>query len=51
MAIFALKRLGVAILVALTVSLITFSMNYLSGDPAITIAGEGARLEDIEKIS
>ena len=50
MAIFALKRLGVAILVALTVSLITFSMNYLSGDPAITIAGEGARIEDIENI-
>jgi peptide/nickel transport system permease protein len=50
MAIFALKRLGVALLVALTVSLITFSMNYLSGDPAITIAGEGARIEDIENI-
>ncbi len=50
MAIFALKRLGVAILVALTVSLITFSMVYISGDPAITIAGEGARIEDIENI-
>ena len=50
MAIFALKRLGVALLVALTVSLITFSMNYLSGDPAITIAGEGARIDDIENI-
>ena len=38
-----LKRLGVALLVALTVSLITFSMIYVSGDPAIAIAGEGAR--------
>jgi peptide/nickel transport system permease protein len=47
---FALKRLGVALLVALTVSLITFSMIYISGDPAIAIAGEGARPEDIEAI-
>ena len=50
MAIYALKRLGVALLVALTVSLITFSMVYISGDPAITIAGEGARIDDIENI-
>jgi peptide/nickel transport system permease protein len=47
---FALKRLGVALLVALTVSLITFSMIYVSGDPAIAIAGEGARQQDIEAI-
>jgi peptide/nickel transport system permease protein len=47
---FAAKRLGVALLVALTVSLITFSMIYVSGDPAIAIAGEGARAEDIEAI-
>ena len=47
---FAVKRLGVALLVALTVSLITFSMIYVSGDPAIAIAGEGARAEDIEAI-
>ena len=47
---FALKRLGVAILVALTVSLITFSMIYVSGDPALAIAGEGARPEDVEAI-
>ena len=40
---FTVKRLGVALLVALTVSLITFSMIYVSGDPAIAIAGEGAR--------
>ena len=47
---FALKRLGIALLVALTVSLITFSMIYVSGDPAIAIAGEGARPADIDAI-
>ncbi len=47
---FTVKRLGLALLVALTVSLITFSMIYVSGDPAIAIAGEGARLQDIEAI-
>jgi len=47
---FTAKRLGVALLVALTVSLITFSMIYVSGDPAIAIAGEGARPADIEAI-
>ena len=47
---YALKRLGIALLVALTVSLITFSMIYVSGDPAIAIAGENARAEDVENI-
>ena len=47
---FTLRRLGVAVLVALTVSLITFSMIYISGDPAIAMAGEGARAEDIDNI-
>lgn len=47
---FALKRLGVAVLVALTVSVLSFSMIYLSGDPAIALAGEGANEEDIENV-
>ncbi len=47
---FALKRFGVAILVALTVSVITFSMIYLSGDPAMALAGETATEEDIANI-
>ncbi len=47
---YMLKRLGIAILVALTVSLITFSMIYLSGDPAIALAGEAATEEDIANI-
>jgi peptide/nickel transport system permease protein len=47
---YLLKRLGVAVLVALTVSLITFSMIYLSGDPAVALAGETATEADIESI-
>jgi peptide/nickel transport system permease protein len=50
MLVFASKRLGVALLVALTVSLITFSMIHVSGDPALAIAGEGAGAETIEAI-
>lgn len=50
MLIYALKRLGVAILVALTVSILSFSMLYLSGDPAIALAGEGSTQEDIENV-
>ncbi len=47
---FFLKRLGLALLVALTVSLISFSLLYLSGDPATAIAGESANAEDIAAI-
>ncbi len=47
---YAVKRLSIAILVALTVSLITFSMIYLSGDPAMALAGETATQADIESI-
>jgi len=50
MLFFILKRLGVAVLVALTVSVITFSMIYLSGDPAIALAGEAATEDDIANI-
>jgi peptide/nickel transport system permease protein len=47
---YALKRLGVAILVALTVSMVTFSLLHLTGDPAMALAGESATEEDIENI-
>ena len=47
---YLLKRLAVAVLVALTVSLITFSMIYLSGDPAMALAGESATEQDIANI-
>jgi len=50
MLIYALKRLSVALLVAITVSLLTFSMIYLSGDPAMALAGESATQMDIENI-
>jgi peptide/nickel transport system permease protein len=45
-----LKRLGLALLVALTVSFISFILLYLSGDPATALAGEGASATDIESI-
>src|SRR5450759_638665 len=44
------KRLGLAVLVALTVSIIAYLLLYLSGDPAIALAGEGARQADIDMI-
>lgn len=47
---FTLRRLGVAILVAITVSMVTFSLLHLSGDPALALAGENATDEDIENI-
>ena len=50
MLIYSLKRLGVAILVALFVSAAAFVTLRLSGDPAIAIAGEGARAADIELV-
>jgi peptide/nickel transport system permease protein len=45
---YTLKRLALALLVALTVSALAFMLLRLSGDVAIAIAGEGARAEDIE---
>ena len=45
-----MKRLGVAILVALSVSIVTFSLLHVSGDPAAAMAGESASEEDIEYV-
>ena len=47
---YILKRLGVAFMVALTVSVITFSLIYVSGDPAVALAGEAASNDEIEHI-
>ena len=47
---FIVKRLGLALLVALAVSVIAFFLLRLSGDVATAIAGEGARQEDIEMV-
>ena len=50
MLVYMLKRLGLSVLVALTVSIIAYLLLHLSGDPAIALAGEGARQADIEMI-
>ena len=47
---YSLKRLGLAVLVALAVSMIAFLLLRLSGDPAAAIAGEGATQASIELI-
>src|SRR5260370_11840817 len=47
---FALKRLGLAVLVAVAVSALAFLLLRASGDIATALAGEGARAEDIENI-
>lgn len=47
---FILKRLGLALLVALAVSAIAFFLLRLSGDIAVAIAGEGAQQADLELI-
>lgn len=45
-----IRRLGLAVLVALTVSILAFLLLHLSGDPALALAGEGARQADIEMV-
>src|ERR687897_3089764 len=47
---FVAKRLVLALLVALAVSVVSFFLLRLSGDVATAIAGEGARQEDIELV-
>jgi peptide/nickel transport system permease protein len=47
---FTIKRIGLALLVALAVSVLAFFALRASGDVAIALAGEGARSEDIENI-
>jgi ABC-type dipeptide/oligopeptide/nickel transport system permease component len=47
---FTLKRLGLAVLVALAVSALAFLLLRASGDVAIALAGESARAQDIENI-
>ncbi len=50
MLFYTFKRLVVAALVAITVSLLSFSLIYISGDPAMALAGESATAEDIKHI-
>lgn len=44
------KRLGLALMVALTVSIIAYLLLHLTGDPAVALAGEGASDADIAMI-
>ena len=50
MLFYMIKRLGLALLVALTVSILAYLLVFLSGDPALALAGEGARQADIEMV-
>lgn len=47
---YIVKRLGLAVAVALAVSVIAFGLLRLSGDPALAIAGEGASQADIDQV-
>lgn len=47
---YTLRRLLVSIMVAFTVSVITFTLLRMAGDPAVALAGEGASMADIERI-
>ncbi len=50
MARYVLQRLVVAVVVAITVSVLSFALLRLSGDPALALAGEGAGAADIEQV-
>ena len=50
MLVYTMRRITVALLVALAVSVVTFSLLRLSGDPAVAMAGPNATEQDIENI-
>jgi len=50
MLIYIVKRLGLALAVAVSVSVISFMLIRMSGDPAIALAGENASAEEIEHV-
>ena len=47
---FALKRLGLTLLVLVSVSVITFALVRLAGDPAVALAGAEASSDEIEAV-
>ncbi len=47
---FLIRRLGVAVAVALTVSMVTFGLTNLASDPAIAMAGDTASADEIQRI-
>jgi peptide/nickel transport system permease protein len=50
MLIYTFRRLGLAVLVAIAVSLVSFMLIRMSGDPAIALAGENASAAEIEYV-
>jgi peptide/nickel transport system permease protein len=50
MLIYTFRRLGLALLVAVAVSLVSFMLIRMSGDPAIALAGENASASEIEYV-
>ena len=50
MLVYTAKRILLAVLVALTISALVFSLLYMSGDPATALAGERATSADIDAI-
>ena len=50
MFLYLIRRLGLALLVAMTVSFLAYMLVFLSGDPALALAGEGARQVDIDMV-
>src|SRR3546814_14004156 len=50
MLLYCLKRLGLALLVIIVVSLVGFFTLRLSGDPAVAMAGEASSQADVENI-
>jgi peptide/nickel transport system permease protein len=50
MLIYTLRRLGLALLVAIAVSMVSFMLIRMSGDPAIALAGEAASTAEIEYV-
>jgi peptide/nickel transport system permease protein len=50
MLIYTIRRLGLAVLVAVAVSMVSFMLIRMSGDPAIALAGESASAAEITYI-
>lgn len=50
MIIYIVKRMGLALAVAVAVSMVSFMLIRMSGDPAIALAGENASSEEIEHV-
>ena len=50
MLIYTIRRFGLAVLVAIAVSMVSFMLIRMSGDPAIALAGEAASAAEIEYV-